>query len=320
MKRLAIICQNHSMAGKNKDYHKKLYRLVRILNRLETEGKVSPRELAGEFNVSMRTAQRDLELINMAEFPLVAMTKGSYSFMPGFSLKSLPMSGEEASMLAFLCEIAKSMGGSFEKSFRSLHSKVILTSNGGTPFHAISPITPKQDSPFMEDVRAAIEEGRKVEIRYFNGKTYRLRPLKIIYFDGFWYLFAQIDGRKYRAKFRIDQITGVELLNETFDPPRNLGKLLEQNTSIWFGSKRNIKVLLKISADVAPYFQAALYFPEQRIKRTEKEGSLVVEARASHFMEVIPIILKWMPHIRVVQPQRLKQEIKETVRQYVRSM
>src|ERR1035437_9732067 len=133
---------NVSMAGKNKDYHKKLYRLVRILNRLETEGKVAPVELADEFNVSMRTAQRDLELINMAEFPLVSMTKGSYTFMPGFSLKQLPMSSEEASLLAFLCEIAKSMGGSFEKSFRSLHSKVVLSSNGTSPFHAISAITP----------------------------------------------------------------------------------------------------------------------------------------------------------------------------------
>ena len=51
------------MTTKNRDYRKKLSRLVRILNRLETEGKVAPRQLAEEFNVSMRTAQRDLELI-----------------------------------------------------------------------------------------------------------------------------------------------------------------------------------------------------------------------------------------------------------------
>jgi len=79
------------MTTKNRDYQKKLSRLVRILNRLETEGKVTPRELAEEFNVTMRTAQRDLELINMAEFPLVSPEKGVYSFMPGFSLKSHPV-------------------------------------------------------------------------------------------------------------------------------------------------------------------------------------------------------------------------------------
>ena len=312
------ICENIHSVAKNKDYYKKLFRLVRILNRLETEGKVSPRELADEFNVTIRTAQRDIELINMAEFPLVSMTKGSYTFMPGFSLKQLPMSSEEASLLAFLCEIAKAMGGSFEKSFRSLHSKVVLSSSGTSPFHAISSITPKQDFPFMEDVRTAIEECRKAEIRYFNEKTYRLQPLKIVYFDGFWYLFAHVEGRKYNQTFRLDRITAVELLEETFEPPKNIDKLLEAKKSIWFGLKPNTKVLLRVSADVAPYFKAAVYLPQQKIVRAEKNGAILVEARVSHFMEVMPMILKWIPHIVVVKPQQLKAEIRKAVRDYIR--
>ena len=311
---------NVSMAGKNKDYHKKLYRLVRILNRLETEGKVSPRELADEFNVTMRTAQRDLELINMAEFPLVAMTKGSYTFMPGFSLKRLPMSSEEASLLAFMCDLAKSMGGDFSNSFKNLYSKIALTANRESPFHAISPITPKADIPFIEDVRKAVDESRKVEIRYSNGKTYRLQPLKLVYFDGFWYLFAHVEGRKYNQTFRLDRITAVELLGERFEPPQNIDDILEKKKSIWFGVKRNIKVRLKVSANVAPYFKAATYLPEQKIVRTEKDGGILLETRVSHFMEVQPMILKWMPHIRVLKPQELRKDIEEVVRTYLKVM
>ncbi|MDE2291994.1 MAG: HTH domain-containing protein, partial [Elusimicrobia bacterium] len=115
------------MPSRDKDYAKKLFRLVRILNRLEAQGKVSPRELARDFNVTLRTAQRDLELINRAEFPLVSMDKGSYSFMPGFSLKRLPLTSEEASLLAFLCEVARSMGGTFAKSFKSLMSRALVS-------------------------------------------------------------------------------------------------------------------------------------------------------------------------------------------------
>ena len=315
---MSIICPIPLMAGKNRDYHKKLYRLVRILNRLETEGKVSPRELSDEFNVTMRTAQRDLELINMAEFPLVAMTKGSYTFMPGFSLKRLPMSSEEASLLAFMCDIAKSMGGDFENSFKSLHSKVIMTANQESPFHAISPITPKANIPFIEDVKVAIEETRKVEIRYSNDKTYRLQPLKLVYFDGFWYLFAHVEGRKYNQTFRLDRITAVELLSERFEPPKNVDKLLDAKKSIWFGLKRNVKVLLKVSADVAPYFKAAAYLPEQKITRTEKDGSILLETRVSHFMEVQPTILKWIPHIRVIRPRELREDIDGAVRAYLK--
>jgi predicted DNA-binding transcriptional regulator YafY len=308
------------MATKNRDYHKKLYRLVRILNRLETEGKVSPRELADEFNVSMRTAQRDIELINMAEFPLVAMTKGIYTFMPGFSLKRLPMSSEEASLLAFMCDIAKSMGGDFEKSFKSLHSKVVLTANRESPFHAILPATPQADIPFTEELRTAIEESRKVEIRYSNGKGYRLRPLKIVYFDGFWYLFAHVEGRPYNQTFRFDRITAVELLNEHFEPPKNIDTILEAKKSIWFGLKRNINVLLKVGADVVPYFKAAAYLPEQRIVRTEKDGSILLATRVSHLMEVRPTIFRWMPFIKVLKPRELRDEVRKVVRAYLKEM
>lgn len=320
MSRMAIICQDFLVAGRNKDYHKKLYRLVRILNRLETEREVSPRELAEEFNVSMRTAQRDLELINMAEFPLVSMNKGSYAFMPGFSLKRLPLSGEEASLLAFLCEVAESMGGGFKKSFKSLYSKVMLSSGGDSPFHAIFPVRGKQELPAMAGLGSAIEECRKVEIQYANGKSHRLRPLKLIQFEGFWYLFAQIDGKRHCAQFRLDRITSVEPLGETFKPPKNLGRKLAENRSIWFDEKRDKKVLLRISGDAAPYFRAALHFPGQRTKRTEKDGALVVETLVSHFMEVIPTILKWIPHITVVRPRRLKTEIRDAVREYVKAL
>lgn len=312
---MVLICQNLLMAGKNKDYHKKLYRLVRILNRLETEGKVSPGELADEFNVSLRTAQRDLELIDMAEFPLVSMDKGNYSFMPGFSLKKLPLSAEEASLLAFMCEIGKAMGGDFEDSFKSLHAKVLLT-GGISPLHAIMPVTPKEDCPTAVDIRAAVDECRKVEIHYSNGKTYRLSPLKIVYSEGFWYVLAQIEGRRQRSTFRLDRIKRADLLPGTFVPPKNLDKILKDKTSIWFGEKPKTTVLMRIAPEAARYFQAAVFFPEQKIKRVEKGGALIVESRVSHFMEVIPVILKWMPHITVLKPKSLRDEIRERVRAY----
>jgi len=305
------------MTTKNRDYHKKLCRLVRILNMLETEGKVLPRQLAGEFNVSMRTAQRDLELLSMAEFPVVAMAKGSYSFMPGFSLKKLPLTEQEASLLAFLCEVSNTMGTDFAKSFKSLFSKVVLGSAGESPFQAIQPTTPRKECPAMAEVRAAIEEHDKIKIDYANGHSYRLRPLKLIYAEGFWYLFAEVDGKGHHPKFRLDRIDSVERLNESFDPPKDLGKILSQHTNIWFDAEHSIKVVLKISGEVAKYFKAANYFPRQKIRRAERDGSVVVETTVGHFMEVIPIIKRWIPHIKVIAPRSLKEEIKKSVRRYL---
>jgi len=305
------------MTAKNQDYHKKLYRLVRILNRLEMDGKVTPRQLADEFNVSMRTAQRDLELINMADFPLVAEAKGSYSFMPGFSLKKVPLTEQEASLLAFICEVSASMGGNFAKSFKSLLSKVLLGSTGESPFQAIQPTTPRKECPAMAEVQAAIEERDKIKIHYANGEDYRLRPLKLIYAEGFWYLFAEVDGKNHHPKFRLDRISSVERLHEPFTPPKNLKEILSRHTNIWFNAEKSIKVVLRISGEVAPYFKAANYFPSQKVLRTEKDGALLVETKIGHFMEVLPIVKRWIPHIKVIEPEDLKEEVKRSVRSYL---
>lgn len=306
------------MAARNKDYHKKLYRLVRILNRLETEGRVTPRDLADEFNVSMRTAQRDIELINMAEFPLVSMSKGVYSFVPGFSLKRLPMTREEASLLAFLCDVAHGLGGGFAKSFRSLSAKLAISRTGESPLRSISPVVGKARYPAMNDAHAAVEQGRMIEIAYDSGKTHRLRPLKIVYSDGFWYLAAQMEGHRDFTIFRLDRIKSLEMLDETFLPPKRALKALGKSMSIWAGMQRPIRVQLRVASDAAGYFADAIHFPAQRRLKILRDGAVLLESTISHPMEIIPTVLKWLPHIRVIRPKGLRGEIRSLVRHYAR--
>ena len=90
------------MLPKDKNYDKKIFRIIRILNKLDSCGKVSTRLLAKEFNVNIRSIQRDLQLIITAGFPLVSdeENKGEYRFFEGFSLKKMMLSEEEINRLA----------------------------------------------------------------------------------------------------------------------------------------------------------------------------------------------------------------------------
>ena len=72
---------------KNKDYDKRIFRLLYILNKLDSSKSVSTKELAEEFNVSIRTVQRDLELLNLSGFLLTSPQRGFYKFEDGYSLK-----------------------------------------------------------------------------------------------------------------------------------------------------------------------------------------------------------------------------------------
>jgi predicted DNA-binding transcriptional regulator YafY len=68
---------------KNRSYDKKFLRLVVIIRHLGTDGYVTTPALAREFNVTIRTVQRDISLIEQGGFPLVRTSSG-WQFMEGF--------------------------------------------------------------------------------------------------------------------------------------------------------------------------------------------------------------------------------------------
>ncbi|HQB12368.1 MAG TPA: YafY family protein [Candidatus Omnitrophota bacterium] len=307
--------------AKNKNYDKKIFRLVSILNKLNGGGKVRSSQLAEEFNVSIRSVQRDLDLLNMTGFPLDMQEKGVYSFMSGFSLRKLMLTDEEASLLSFFHEIANSLGKNFSESFRSLVSKV-LAKEDSSPFFVKLPGIPAhmKNFPFVKELEQAVQESQKILIKYESAKGLRehqLCPLKLVNFEGFWYLLAMPEGKRQFRKFRSEKIKALEVLDETFNPPRNLKTALERSVNIWFSEEPGEKILLEIDKDAAHYFKKKIYFPEQRIIKEKKDATLILQTQANH-NEVLRTIIQWIPDIRVIQPKELDVKIKGLLKEYLK--
>ena len=309
-----------SMSPTNKDYDKKIFRIWAIVNKLDGRREVTTRELAEEFNVTYRTIQRDIQLLSTAGFPVVTAERGHHAFLEGFSLKRMEISGEEASLLSFLHEIAKTLGSNFEESFKSILKKV-LAKECDSPFYFKVPDGMKidKDFSFVKDMELAIEESRKINLFYVKpdgGKKLKIHPLKIMFFDGFWYLLARIDSKEWIVKLRLDNIRDVDVLDEYFEEPKNLKTLLDESVNIWFSEKRDKKVVLKIDKEAARYFVRKKYFPLQKVIKENRDGSIVVETRVNDYREIIPNIMRWIPEVKVVSPEELRKEIKNTLAKY----
>lgn len=323
-KKIAIRTSKHN---KNKQYDKKIFRLMYILNKLDTGASVSVRELAAEFNVTTRSVQRDLSLLERANFRVKGDGMGKYTFEEGFSLKKLMLSDEQASLLAFLCEISQSMGEKFVKSFNSIWEK-ILAKDVSNPYFVKVPdgVKLREDYPFIIDLEMAINSCCKAVVAYqpLNSETvksHKVKPLKMILVEGFWYLLCQRDGVEEPMKLRMERIKTVQVLEqEDFFPPDNLKEMLGQCVNIWFTGKRNKIVTLKVDKEVARYFKERIYFPCQRISKTETDGSLLLRTKVSDFMEIVYVIYNWLPFITVIEPQELKDKIKESLSSYLRQM
>lgn len=293
----------------------KIGRLIYILNELD-KGEIFLPRIANDLGVTLRTIQRDLHILEEARFPLTNIRKGTYCFVEGFSLGRASVTAREAAMLALTADIAYTLGGPFEYTYKLLHDKIIGQQQN--PFFVkITHGQAFKDQNLVKVLEKAINNRNHVVIEYENSKLSgrTISPLKIAWFDGFWYLLA--NGKDETIlKLRLDKIQAVKPLNTTFNRSPKLEKILDDSASIWFEENREIKVRLTIASEVAKYFEKRVYFPKQKIVKTAKDGSLVVECEVGRYEEIVPTILQWIPHIIVQEPKELKNLVRKKVKEY----
>lgn len=297
----------------------RLRRVICIINELADRGVVSTSALAREYELSARTIQRDLKMMLSAGIPVRQVGKGQYSFGDGFSLRKCPVTSDEESLLRFLSDVCSSLGRPFEGTFQSIVNKFYVK-DIDTSFFARLPVRrSRAEYSFIKELDRAIDEFYKVKIVYRkkDQNTERMiMPLKIIYDSGFWYLFAMQESDKGYRTFCLDNIVSVSVTDKIFRVKSELKKILSQSVNVWFSDKKTKKVELMVDKEVADYFENKVYFPMQRIRLKHGDGSLIIEARVSEFMEIIPTIFQWIPHIKVISPGELKDRVLAAVREY----
>jgi hypothetical protein len=111
---------------KNNSYDKKIFRLIFVLNRLSNRERVTTADLAREFNVTIRTVQRDLELLSMTGFPL-SLDNGSYKFEEGFSLRKISVTPDEKFLLMLFYRLFSQADKPFNVTAKSLLDKVLVS-------------------------------------------------------------------------------------------------------------------------------------------------------------------------------------------------
>ncbi len=79
----------------------KIDRLLGILIQLINKDKVTAKELAEHFEVSVRTIQRDMDTLNMAGIPLYADVgkNGGYALLDNYKLNKSFLNRSEANIL-----------------------------------------------------------------------------------------------------------------------------------------------------------------------------------------------------------------------------
>jgi len=299
------------------DYDKILTRLINILGRLNDGEALSVKELAQEFNVSTKTIQRDFNE-RLSAFPIY-QDKRKWKMQDGFKVEKTK-SIEEQLVLDIMEKITEGIGGKFATTSHKLLSKI--KNEDFNPIYTklnIEDISDRFDD--IQVIERAIKNKTELVCSYENEREgifrANIQPLKIVNYEGFWYLVAFRDG--YVQKYYIKTLSNIEETTEAFTVTENIGELLENSISIWF--KADIEPFeVKIYADkIATKYFKRRALPTQTVETLSQDGAMEFIVTITDEMEIIPIVKYWLPHLRVLEPLWISEIIDEDLKNYLKN-
>ena len=273
-------------------------------------------ELSKELDVSTKTIQRDLyEVLN--DFGAI---KEGRTWKIDPKLKEDNLASNEKMILGILDEMAKGAGKIFYSKAHSLLSQVTQQLEHPIFANINGEYLEEKNIALFEQLELAIKQ--KVEIQFdYENYNFHVKPLKLAFFDGFWYLLALHIGKKEEVfkKYHLKSIKNVQIIDKNFEIPQIVEDRLRYANSVWFNLDEQFVVRLFIDKSIRKYFERKP-LRGQTIIGEDKDGSIEIEIKLTHEMEIMPLIFWYIPYIKVLEPQWLADEVKSRVEEYLKEI
>ena len=206
-------------------------RLVAALLLMQNRGRVTATELAGELEVSVATARRDLEALSAAGIPVYPQPGrgGGWSLVGGARTDLSGLSATEAQALFLLVGPAAAVSDEAKAALRKLVRALPQTFRADAEAAASATmIDPtrwgeraRSRPEMVGRLQAAVIRQRKVRLTYTSSARVRserlIDPWGLVDKDDIWYLIAGTE--RGQRTFRIDRIIAAEPTDQPADRP-----------------------------------------------------------------------------------------------------
>ena len=298
------------------DYSKILTRLRIILSRLNDGEALSVNKLAKEFKRSTRTIQRDFKERLAPLFPIYQENK-KWVMDKGYRIEKT-RSVEDEIILGIIEKLTEGIGGDFAVKAKSLLSK--LKNKIHNPIYAklnIEDISDKIDE--IQIIEKAIKSKNMIQFNYKDDNSiyHNLirKPLKLVNFEGFWYLIALHDD--ILKKYYLKNIRDCKILDETFEIDTKIDSLLSNSLSIWFRQDVEPFEVKLYATNVATKYFKRRPLPTQYIEKEYGDGSMEFSIKITDKMEILPIVKYWLPHLYIIEPKEIKDSLEKDIKLFL---
>jgi len=208
-------------------------RLVATLLLMQARGRVTAAEVAGELEVSVATARRDLEALSTAGIPVYPQPGrgGGWSLVGGARTDLTGLTASEAQALFRLVgattDRSPAATSALRKLVRALPATFRAEAEAAARAVLVDPLgwgePARAHQPWVEELQEAVVRRRQVTVRYSGrgGASDRLvDPWALVDKGDHWYLVAGTPAG--RRTFRLDRILHLEVRDTTAARPDDL--------------------------------------------------------------------------------------------------
>lgn len=307
---------------------------MQMLFSLNTGKIISRKEFAERFNVSEKTITRyEKALEEVVSIEVKTGRNGGYKMLDKHIPFKQLLSKDEIMLLKLatksLDESINVDNENLKKAIDKINYSIINLEDSGVdaqiiPYSRVKKID-EEFSKKQMSIYEAILNKNEVIIGYQNnnGEISRrnIEPYKYFYYKGECYLIAKCLKKSEIRFFKLIRISDYIITSKKFKNNVDVTKIIEdfKENNIGIFSGEEIAIELKITPPMANTIKERVWVEDQIIKEDDK-GNIIFKATMKSGPEITSWILSMKDSVEILNPQSLKEEIKETLEKMLKKL
>lgn len=305
----------------------KFSNMLKMIILLQSRGKMKIRDIADILEVDERMVRKYKSDLEEAGVYINSMRgiDGGYELKNFDYLMKINIKDEELAALKFASMQFEGANFIYSKELQSLTDKISAVKNSQNKvkgnvnyFVKTNAESPNEGNrKKVLDIHNSILSKTKMEINYFalsSGENRRvIRPYAIISYKDSLYIVAYCEKRNALRDFKISRIKDYRMLNDKFIIPEkfSIKKYMNNNFGIYRDGVFNVK--LHIYRPMSYIISEKIWVSNQKITWNE-DKSIIFEAVMQGKTEIKSWILSMGSSVKVIEPQELKDIVKDEIK------
>ncbi len=281
--------------------------------------------IARHFEVSKRTILRDVQALSEMGIPVIARegVGGGYALPGDYYLAPLPLSLQES----FLLHLAlRSLTGLAALPFEPALASLLVKLRSVLPkaqFASIEPMLERvavdiphrlQPAPFLDDVMAAMQAQRWLEVTYQSAErlsTQQLLPQQLSTQNGFWYCRAYSQTHQTERIYRVDRIRALVWLDNALPIPA-------QPPSVPYAHEAHPQIVALLTAQGVAYVESEPHLGQSIQRHADGTGSLTFRCPPTELKWYTRYFASLGDEVLVHAPEQLRQQIHQLAQKLIK--